>query len=117
MKDEHTSAAALNEHSGHVPEEDRSGSRELVVPVHIELEADDLATVERLVALLEERRAEDARAVRRAKRIVGMAVLNAILSLAVLALLAMGSVREATRPRCAGACPRNAASVAAACAT
>jgi hypothetical protein len=91
MKDSHTSPSALNTHSAGSPEEDRSGpARELIIPVRIELGRDDLAVLERVAVLLEERRADDARAVRRAKWIAAMSVVSALLSLLILVLLAMG---------------------------
>lgn len=91
MKDSHSSPSPLNSHSARSPEEDRSGpARELTIPVRIELEADDLATLERIAVLLEERRAEDARALRRSRWIAGLAVLDTVLSLVVLAMLAAG---------------------------
>jgi hypothetical protein len=87
MKDSHTSPSPLNSHSAGSPEEDRSG---LAIPIRIDLAKGDLEALERIAVLLEERRADDARAVRRAKWIAAMSVVSALLSLLILVLLAMG---------------------------
>jgi hypothetical protein len=59
-------------------------------PIPIRIDVADLEVLERVTALLEERCSEDARALRRMKWLAGLAVLDAVLSLVVLALLATG---------------------------
>lgn len=83
-------ADPLNAHFAPSPQEDRSASRGLVMPIRIDLAKGDLEVLERIASLLEEQRAQDARALRQAKWNATLSVASALLSLLVLVLLAMG---------------------------